>query len=121
MPFLMDLLRRRGLRCIAYDRRGHGRSDDPGRGYDYATLADELAALLDRLELRGVTLVAHSMAGGEVVRYLTRHGDGRIARVALVSAMLPFVIYEHAPHGIYLTHAARLDEDLRTFVQATVP
>src|SRR6266498_5418482 len=59
-----------GLRCVAYDRRSHGRSDDPGRGYDYDTLAEDLAALIERLNLRDVTLVAHSMAGGEVVRYL---------------------------------------------------
>lgn len=78
-----------GLRCVAYDRRGHGRSDDPGRGYDYDTLADDLAVLLDTLDLYDVTLVGHSMAGGEIVRYLTRHGDDRIARIALVSPIAP--------------------------------
>jgi non-heme chloroperoxidase len=55
-----------GLRCVAYDRRGHGRSSDPGRGFDYDTLADDLAALLARLDIRDATLVAHSMGGGEV-------------------------------------------------------
>jgi non-heme chloroperoxidase len=79
-----------GLRCIAYDRRGHGRSDDPGRGYDYDTLADDLAALIEHLDLHDVTLVAHSMAGGEVVRYLTRHGAGRVAGIVLLAATLPF-------------------------------
>jgi non-heme chloroperoxidase len=74
----------RGLRCIAYDRRGHGRSDQPGKGYDYDTLADDLAGLVDMLDLRGLTLVGHSMADGEIIRYLTRHGDERVARVALV-------------------------------------
>src|ERR1044072_5797896 len=73
-----------GLRCIAYDRRGHGRSSDPGRGFDFDTLADDLAAVLDALDLKNVTLVAHSMAGGEAVRYLSRHGSERAARVALV-------------------------------------
>lgn len=82
----------RGLRCIAYDRRGHGRSDQPGYGYDYDTRADDLAALLAHLDLRGVTLVGHSMGGAEIVRYLSRHGDDRIARVALVSAVLPFLL-----------------------------
>src|SRR4030095_13464322 len=74
-----------GLRCIAYDRRGHGRSSQPGTGYDYDTLADDLAAVLDALDLRGVTLVGMSMAGGEMVRYLTRHGQRRIARVVFVA------------------------------------
>ena len=80
-----------GLRCIAYDRRGHGRSSDPGRGFDYDTLADDLAAVLDALDLKNVTLVTHSMAGGEAVRYLSRHGSKRVARVALIAATLPFL------------------------------
>jgi non-heme chloroperoxidase len=79
-----------GRRCVAYDRRGHGRSDDPGRGYDYDTLADDLATLLARLELDEVTVVAHSMGGGEVVRYLSRHGSARVARVLLLAPVLPF-------------------------------
>jgi pimeloyl-ACP methyl ester carboxylesterase len=78
-------------RCIAYDRRGHGRSSDPGRGFDADTLADDLAAVLDALDLKKVTLVTHSMAGGEAVRYLSRHGSKRIARIALISATLPFM------------------------------
>ena len=81
-----------GLRCIAYDRRGHGRSSDPGRGYDYDTLADDLAALLNRLNLREVTLVGHSMGGGEIVRYLTRHGNSRIARIVLLAPGTPFLL-----------------------------
>jgi non-heme chloroperoxidase len=79
-----------GLRAICYDRRGHGRSDDPGHGFDYTTLADDLARLVSHLDLRDVTLVAHSMGGGEVVRYLTRHGIDRVARIALVAPTLPF-------------------------------
>lgn len=79
-----------GLRCIAYDRRGHGRSDDPGQGYHYDTLADDLAMLLEHLDLRGVMLVAHSMGGGELVRYLSRHGSERIARCVLIGTALPF-------------------------------
>ncbi|MFC5435944.1 alpha/beta fold hydrolase [Rhodanobacter umsongensis] len=74
-----------GCRCIAMDRRGHGRSDDPGRGYHYDRLADDLAELLDHLDLREVTLVAHSMATGECTRYLTRHGSDRIARVVYLA------------------------------------
>ena len=75
-------LSERGLRCVAYDRRGHGRSEDPGRGYDYDTLAADLAAVIERLELRDVTLVGYSMGSGEAARYLSRHGPGRVARVA---------------------------------------
>ncbi|HEU4326708.1 MAG TPA: alpha/beta hydrolase [Roseiflexaceae bacterium] len=81
-----------GLRCIAYDRRGHGRSDDPGRGYDFDTLADDLAALITQLDLREVTLVGHSMGCGEIARYLTRHGTSRVARVVLVSTTTPCVL-----------------------------
>ncbi len=88
--FQMADLVAHGLRCLAYDRRGHGRSDWPWNGYDYDTLADDLAALLEQLDLRNVTLVGHSMGGGEVVRYLTRHGASRVRRIALVSATAPF-------------------------------
>jgi non-heme chloroperoxidase len=80
----------RGLRCIAYDRRGHGRSDWPWNGCDYDTLADDLAALLEHLDLRDATLVGHSTGGGEVIRYVTRHGAHRVRRIALVSATAPF-------------------------------
>jgi pimeloyl-ACP methyl ester carboxylesterase len=74
-----------GMRCVAYDRRGHGRSSDSGRGFDYDTLADDLATVLDTLDLRDVTLVGMSMASGEMVRYLTRHGAKRIARLVFVA------------------------------------
>jgi len=77
-----------GLRCVGYDRRGHGRSDAPGGGYDYDTLAGDLAVLLETLDLRGVTLVGHSMGGGEIVGYLSRHGRERVARIALIAAPL---------------------------------
>ncbi len=78
-----------GFRAVAYDRRGHGRSDDPGTGYDFDTLADDLAAVLDKLDLTGVTLVGHSMGGGEIARYLSRHGGQRIAQIVLVSSTVP--------------------------------
>lgn len=89
--YQMAPLSEQGFRCIAYDRRGHGRSSDPGRGFDYDTLADDLFAVLEALDVRGATIVAHSMAGGEVVRYLTRHGATRVTRVALVGSTLPFL------------------------------
>ena len=89
--YQMPALSRQGLRCIAYDRRGHGRSSDPGGGYDYDTLSDDLAAVIEALDLHGVTLVGHSMASGEMVRYLTRHGASRIAKlVFLAPAATPY-------------------------------
>jgi pimeloyl-ACP methyl ester carboxylesterase len=81
-----------GCRAVAYDRRGHGRSDDAGRGYDYDTLADDLADLLESLSLQGVTLVAHSMGSGEAIRYLTRHGSQRVDRLVLVAPTTPFLL-----------------------------
>ncbi len=91
----------RGVRCVAYDRRGHGRSDDPGRGYDADTLADDLADLMTHLDLRGATLVGHSMGGNEVVRYLTRHGEGRVARIVFLGTSLPFLLKtEDNPEGV---------------------
>jgi len=90
-----------GLRCVAYDSRGHGRSSDPGQGYDYDTLADDLAAVIERLNLREATLVGHSMGGGEIVRYLSRHGAKRIARAALVAPTTPFILKtEDNPDGV---------------------
>ncbi|TDN69878.1 alpha/beta hydrolase [Paraburkholderia sp. BL10I2N1] len=91
--YQMQPLARQGFRCIAYDRRAHGRSSDPGRGYDYDTLADDLASVLDTLDVSGVTLVAHSFASGEIVRYVSRHDAGRIARLVFVApAATPFLL-----------------------------
>jgi non-heme chloroperoxidase len=81
-----------GIRCITYDRRGHGRSGEPNRGYDFDTLADDLAAIIEQLELRDVTLVGHSMGCGEVVRYLTRYGSASVSRLVLVSTITPFAL-----------------------------
>ncbi len=81
-----------GFRVVVYDRRGFGRSDQPWNGYDYDTLAGDLAAVIDRLDLRDVTLVGFSMGGGEVARYLARHGTARVARAALVAAVTPFLL-----------------------------
>jgi non-heme chloroperoxidase len=90
-----------GRRCIAFDKRGHGRSDDPGHGYDYDTLADDLAAVIGQLNLSEVTLVGHSMGCGEIVRYLTRHGASRIAGVVLIGTTTPFLIRtEDNPAGL---------------------
>jgi pimeloyl-ACP methyl ester carboxylesterase len=85
-------LMRAGYRCVAYDRRGHGRSSVPGAGYDYDTLSDDLAAVIEALDLRDLTLIGHSMGCGEIVRYLTRHGAARIRRIALLAPTLPFFL-----------------------------
>jgi non-heme chloroperoxidase len=81
-----------GFRCIGFDRRGHGRSDQPARGYDFDTFADDVATLVDHLDLSDLTLIAHSMAGGEAVRYLTRHGSKRVARLVLLAPTTPMLL-----------------------------
>ena len=81
-----------GRRAIAHDRRGAGRSDDPATGYDYNTWADDLATLLNELDLEGVTLVGHSMGCGEIIRYLSRHGSARVSNVALLAPNTPFLL-----------------------------
>lgn len=99
--YQMVPLVRAGFRCVAFDRRGHGRSSDPGRGYDFDTLSDDLAAVMEVLDLRDVTLVGHSMGCSEIVRYLTRHGSGRISRVALLAPTTPFPLKTaDNPNGI---------------------
>ncbi len=116
--YQMLALSEQGFRCVAFDRRGHGRSSDPGRGYDFDTLANDLAAVLDVLDLRGVTLVGHSMGPGEIVRYLTRHGGDRVARIALLGATTP-LLFRTAdnPDGIDASYfeAFRRDELMRDF------
>jgi pimeloyl-ACP methyl ester carboxylesterase len=82
----------KGFRCIGFDRRGHGRSDQPSSGYDYDTFADDIAALIEALDLSGLTLIGHSMAGGEAIRFLTRHGKGRLARIVLLAPTTPMLL-----------------------------
>jgi len=90
-----------GYRCVAFDRRGHGRSSDPGRGYDFDTLADDLAALIETLDLRNIVLVGHSIGCGEITRYLTRHGTERVARIALIAPTTPCLMKtDDNPHGV---------------------
>lgn len=90
-----------GVRCVSYDRRGHGRSPAPGSGYDFDTLAADLAEVIDGLGLRDITLVAHSMGAGEAVRYLARHGQARVARLALIAPITPFTLKTaDNPHGV---------------------
>ncbi|MFI1069095.1 alpha/beta fold hydrolase [Streptomyces puniciscabiei] len=90
-----------GYRCVALDRRGHGRSDAPWSGYDLDTLADDVHGLLDHLDVREATLIGHSIGTGEVVRCLTRHGTARVARLALVAGVSPGVVRSPGtPDGI---------------------
>jgi non-heme chloroperoxidase len=81
----------RGYRVIAHDRRGHGRSTQTGDGHDMDHYADDLAALTDHLDLQNAIHVGHSTGGGEVTRYLGRHGESRVARAALISAVPPLM------------------------------
>ncbi|MDX3630914.1 alpha/beta hydrolase [Streptomyces europaeiscabiei] len=81
-----------GFRAVAHDRRGHGRSTQTWHGNEMNTYADDLATLIDTLDLRDVTLVGFSTGGGEVTRYIGRHGTGRIAQLVLVSAVPPFML-----------------------------
>ncbi len=99
------------LRCIAYDRRGHGRSDDPGRGYDMNRLSDDLAQLITHLNLYEVILIGQSMGCAEIARYLTRHGTSRIARIALISPITPCLLQtednpEGVPREVFESHLA---------------
>ncbi len=87
---VIDLSERGGWRCVTFDRRGHGRSDDSCRGYDFDTLADDIAAVLDGLDLQNAVLVGHSMGGAEVVRYLTRHRSERVSHAVLIAPATPF-------------------------------
>ncbi|GAB3701628.1 alpha/beta hydrolase [Spirosoma flavus] len=90
-----------GIRVVAYDRRGFGKSTQTWDGYDYDTLADDLKAVLDELDLQNVTLVGFSMGGGEVARYMSRHGGARVAKVAFVSAVTPYLLKtEDNPDGV---------------------
>jgi non-heme chloroperoxidase len=88
----MLFLATHGYRCIAHDRRGHGRSSQPWTGNDMDTYADDLAALIEELDLDDAVLVGHSTGGGEVVRYIGRHGNGRLSKVALISAVPPLML-----------------------------
>ncbi|OZI69538.1 alpha/beta fold hydrolase [Bordetella genomosp. 2] len=88
----MHFLARHGFRVIAHDRRGHGRSSQPSSGNDMNGYADDLAQLIEALDLRQITMVGHSTGGGEVVRYIARHGSQRVARAVLIGAVPPVMV-----------------------------
>ncbi len=95
----MYFLASRGYRCIAHDRRGHGRSSQPWTGNDMDTYADDLAALVDALDLEDAIHVGHSTGGGEVTRYIARHGTKRVAKAVLISAIPPLMVKTPANPG----------------------
>ena len=95
----MMFLAARGYRCIAHDRRGHGRSSQPWNGHDMDTYADDLATLVETLDLRNAIHVGHSTGGGEVARYIGRHGTKRVAKAVLISAIPPLMLQTPANPG----------------------
>src|SRR5271169_4250244 len=110
----MFFLASRGYRCIAHDRRGHGRSSQPWTGNDMDTYADDLGELTAKLDLKNAVHVGHSTGGGEVARYIGRHGTKRVAKAVLISAVPPFMLKTATnPNGLPLEPF----NDLRTNVQ----
>lgn len=117
----LPALRAAGHRVITYDRRGFGRSDKPSKGYDYDTLADDLDGVLSELEVTDATLVGFSMGGGEVARYIARHGEGRVRSVVFAAAVPPYLLKtDDNPDGPLTEEAAGemaqgLEDDRDTF------
>jgi non-heme chloroperoxidase len=104
-----------GYRCIAHDRRGHGRSSQPWNGNDMDTYADDLSELIETLALNSITLVGHSMGGGEVARYIGRHGSKRVSRIVLIGSVTPLMLKTNAnPLGLPI----ETFNDIRTGVTA---
>jgi non-heme chloroperoxidase len=111
----MFFLAERGYRCIAHDRRGHGRSSQPWNGNEMDTYADDLATLVEKLDLKNAIHVGHSTGGGEVARYIGRHGTKRVAKAVLVSAVPPLMLKTPAnPAGLPI----EVFDGLRASVQA---
>lgn len=110
---LIDLPQK-GLRCIAYDRRGFGKSAKPYEGYDYDTFADDLKAVLDELDLENVTLVGFSMGAGEIARYMSRYNGARVAKVVLVGGVTPYLLKtDDNPDGVDRSAFDDMIEQLR--------
>jgi non-heme chloroperoxidase len=111
----MVFLASHGYRCIAHDRRGHGRSSQPWNGNEMDTYADDLAELFDSLDLKGATLIGHSTGGGEVARYIGRHGSSRVAKVVLMGSVTPLMLKTKTnPVGLPL----KAFDDIRAGVSA---
>jgi non-heme chloroperoxidase len=116
----MLALSRQGYRVIAHDRRGHGRSDQTSGGNNMDTYADDMASLMDALDLKGATLVGHSTGGGEAARYIGRHGAARVAKAVLISAVTPHMLKtssnpEGAPMDVFDGLRAGMAADRSSF------
>lgn len=116
-------LNARGYRCVAFDRRGHGRSEIQGGGYDLETLTDDVAAVIEQRDLHDVTLVAYSMGSIEAVNYLVRHGSDRIARLVLVAPTTPFLVKtednpDAVPRSMIDAQLAEIAQDYPGWVMA---
>ena len=110
----MLFLASHGFRCIAHDRRGHGRSSQPWNGNDLETYADDLAELMEKLDVKNAVHVGHSTGGGEVVRYVGRHGTKRVAKIVLVGAIPPLMLKTAAnPGGLPIEVFDQLREGVR--------
>ncbi|WP_027468387.1 alpha/beta fold hydrolase [Deefgea rivuli] len=102
-----------GYRVISYDRRGFGRSSQPWSGYDYDTLADDLAAVIQQTGVEGVTLVGFSMGGGEIARYMSRHGGKSVSKAVLISSVVPYMLKTtDNPDGIDEAHFFNMTQDI---------
>jgi non-heme chloroperoxidase len=123
----MLFLASKGYRCIAHDRRGHGRSSQPWNGNDMDTYADDLAALVETLDLKKAVHVGHSTGGGEVARYIARHGTSRVAKAVLVAAIPPLMLKTSAnPNGLPIgvfdeIRAGVLADRSQFFMDLTMP
>ncbi|GIH20482.1 alpha/beta fold hydrolase [Rugosimonospora africana] len=118
----MLFLAQNGFRAVAHDRRGHGRSGQPSSGNDMDGYADDLAAVIETLDLNDVTLVGHSTGGGEVARYIGRYGTGRVAKAVLMSAVPPIMVQspdnpEGLPLKVFDELRANLFKDRSQFYQ----
>ncbi len=119
--YQMEALIQNNFRVIAYDRRGFGKSSQPWDGYDYDTLADDLKAIIEYLNLKDVALVGFSMGGGEVVRYFSRHGGKGITKAVLIASITPFQLQTDSnPNGVpqekYDVMASQIKEDRISFL-----
>ncbi|MBN8873443.1 MAG: alpha/beta hydrolase [Rhodospirillales bacterium] len=123
----MLFLLQQGFRVVAHDRRGHGRSDQPATGNDMDTYADDLAAVMNALDLKGAMMVGHSTGGGEVAHYIGRHGSARVAKAVLIGAVPPIMVSSAEwPNGLDISvfdgiRKGVLDNRSNFFLELAVP